>query len=717
MKLEKEQLSFQEGLTKEWLITNGIGGYASSTVLGINTRKYHGLLIAPLTPPARRYLALSKVDESIEISGKKYNIYSNICRNYISEGYKYLESFEKEYYPTFTYKVKDVTITKSICMEHGKNTVCILYAIKNDGGKAKFTVTPIINFRDFHTMSTAHYFDVRQLITDRKVKLQIDNFHNYPVYFSLSKGNYIEHYNDTFTNMHYVEEEKRGFYPEENHYVPGSYEVEIEGNSKTEITFVCSLEENIEEINAKTVMNKEAIRIKDLIKSADIEQDETEKKENLKYFMIAIDSFIAYRQSFGYHTIIAGYPWFLDWGRDALISLEGLLLMTKNYKCAQDVLLTLTRDIKFGLVPNGYSGYDNRPLYNSVDSSLLLFEQVQKYLNYTEDYEFVETHIYKKLKAVIDNYAKGIDIDNNNIYLDEDGLISSGTETTQNTWMDAKYGDHAFTPRNGKAVEVNSLWYNSLKILENLCRKFGERKEATRYAEMADRCKQSFEEKFYNNRKKCLYDVLGDGKVRPNQLFSLSLTYPVIDPNSEIANNIIQTVEKKLLNKYGLKTLAKGENQYIDVYEGDSFKRDASYHQGITWPWLLGLYYDSLKNMLKAEKDKMKKEELENKINQFRESTEKIFIKDMQERGCIGSISEIYDSKTPYLPKGAIAQAWSVAEIFRIIYDKYDFKEKKETKTRGKKESKADSEKEKTKKTKKGVAWKLGAVLKSKQER
>ncbi|MGN1310903.1 MAG: amylo-alpha-1,6-glucosidase [Clostridia bacterium] len=597
MKIEKEKLEMTEGIQREWLITNGIGGYAASTVLGINTRKYHGLLVAPLTPPARRHLILSKVDESIEIEGNKYDIYSNMCHNYISKGYKYEQEFEKEYIPIFTYKVNNVTIKKLICMEHGKNTVCILYKIYNNGTKAKFTITPVVNFRDFHVMNTNHEYDIRQTENSNKVKLIIDNNSNTPVYMYVSEGKYIKHENDTFRNMFYIEEEKRGFFPEENLAVPGRFEMEIPENTEKEIRFICSLEENIEEINIKKVINKEIIRINELMQKTeildskiDIEKETKEQKkqrEMLKYFMIAIDNFIVYRPSFGYHTIIAGYPWFLDWGRDSLISFEGLLLCTKQYGVAKEVLLTMTRDIKFGLVPNGYSGYDNRPLYNSVDSSLLLFEQIYKYLTYTKDYKFIKENFYNKLKSIIENYKKGIDLDNNNIFLDKDFLISSGTPETQNTWMDAKYGNHAFTPRNGKAVEINALWYNALMIMAELSIKFGDKKEEKEYLKLAEECKKSFEEKFYNNKRNCLYDVLGDSKIRPNQLFALSLSYPVINPESDKAKNIISVVEKKLLNKYGLKTLAKGEKGYIDIYEGDGFKRDSSYHQGITWPWLL----------------------------------------------------------------------------------------------------------------------------------
>jgi len=682
MKINTKDLSLAEGITKEWIITNGIGGYSSSTVLGINTRKYHGLLVAPLTPPARRHLILSKLDESIEIDNRKYNLYSNMCKNYISEGFKHQTEFEKEYIPIFTYQIENITIKKLVSMEYGKNTICILYKIHNPGERAKFTVSPVMNFRDFHSVSTNHEFTLKQNIKTNKVKIEIDENSNNPIYMHVSEGKYIEHYNDTFRNMYYIEEEKRGLYPEENLVVPGRYEIEIDAQSQKEIEFVCSLEENIEEINVKKVINKEIIRINELMyttglidKKQDIEKiskEELEKVNLLRDFCIATDNFIVYRPSFGLHTIIAGYPWFLDWGRDALISFEGLILCTKRFNLAKDIFLTGTRDIKFGLVPNGYSGYDNRPLYNSVDSSLLLFEAVYKYLQYTGDYKFIENQIYDKLAIIINNYSKKIDIDDNNIFLDKDGLISSGTENTQNTWMDARYGNHSFTPRNGKTVEVNAMWYNSLKIMQELSNKFGKRKQAKKYEELAEKCKNSFKEKFYNKKKKCLFDVLGDAKTRPNQLFATSLSYPILDPNSEIAEEMFETVTKKLLTKYGLKTLAKGEKGYIDIYEGDGFRRDSSYHQGITWPWLLGLYFNTINNKIKFEKDKTKKKELQNLRKEFVEKTRNTFTKELYERGTIGSISEIYDSKMPNLPKGTMAQAWSVAEIFRIIKEYWE---------------------------------------------
>lgn len=449
----------------------------------------------------------------------------------------------------------------------------------------------------------------------------------------------------------------------------GRYEINLEPREEKEISIVCSLEENIDELNAKNIINKEKERIDKLVVESELTKEKMTKKEqeNLRDYIIATDNFVVYRPSFRLHTLIAGYPWFLDWGRDALISFEGLLLLTKRFDIAKEVLLTFTKNIKFGLVPNGYSGFDNRPLYNSADASLLLFEQIKKYINYTGDENFIKENMYPYLKEIIKSYKTGIDVDDNNIYLDDDYLLVSGTPKTQNTWMDAKYGDFAVTPRNGKAVEINSLWYNALKIMEELTKKFEGEKEAKEYGNLAKKCKTAFSEKFYQSKRKCLYDVLGDNKIRPNQLFSLSLSYKVLDPSSKMAEDMVETVTKKLLNSYGLKTLAKGEEGYVEIYEGDSYKRDTSYHQGITWVWLLGIYADSRKAIIKACKDTQKKKILKKEYEEFKEHLRDTFEKEFYQRGMVGSLAELHDSKTPYLPKGALAQGWSVAEIARIL--------------------------------------------------
>lgn len=404
MKFTKETLNLENGLNKEWIITNGIGGYSSSTIIGANVRKYSGLLIAPLTPPARRFLILSKIDESVEIRGRKYDLYTNVGKEYISKGFEYQEEFEKEIVPTFKYKVGTTQITKTICMEYGKNTVGVHYKVKTGGAKAKLTLAPIVNFRDFHIVNENHEFELRQEVYKGKVKLVVDRNSQSPIYMNISEGKYIEHQNDTFRNMFYIEEEKRGFSAEENHVVPGVYEIEIPAKTEKEISFVCSLEANIEEINVKALIEKETKRMQEIFENSGLINKKNEKL--IKKLLIASDNFVAYRPNFSLHTIIAGYPWFLDWGRDSLIAFEGLLLVTKRFEIAKEVLKTMIRDVKYGLVPNGYSGYDNRPLYNSVDASLLLFEQVQKYIDYTGDYEFVETQMYKTMQDVIENYTK-----------------------------------------------------------------------------------------------------------------------------------------------------------------------------------------------------------------------------------------------------------------------------------------------------------------------
>ena len=599
---------------------------------GANTRKYHGLLVAPLSPPAQRHVILSKLDEAVVVQGKSIPLYTNVGKKYISEGHKYQISFEKDIIPTFEYDVDGIKIKKQVVMEYEKNTVCILYNIKNKSKESMLKLSPVMNFRDFHCMNTNHEFMLSQTIHGTKVRAVIDENKTTPVYFFLSEGRYEPHENDTFFNMYYIEEEKRGFFPEENHIVVGTYSVEISPNEEKNITFICSLEENIEEINADKVIAKEEKRIQKLVKPF---KGDTKKDEIIRELVKTSDSFIAYRPITKLHTIIAGYPWFLDWGRDALISFEGLLLIPKRYDIAREVLQTFTRDIKFGLVPNGYSGYDNRPLYNSVDSSLLLFEQIKKFLLYTRDYVFVKENLYEKLKHIIHAYNDGIDLDDNNIYTDSDGLLVSGTENTQNTWMDAKIGNFVVTPRNGKAVEINSLWYNSLMIMAELSEKFADKKTNKFCLSLAEKCKKSFTKKFYNKDKHCLYDVLGDDKIRPNQLFSLSLTYPVIEPKSKQAMEMFETVTKKLLNKYGLKTLAKGEKNYVDIYEGDGFKRDMSYHQGITWPWLLGIYTDAFKKIIETQKPGKKKQELEIKWNEYIKAMENTFGKIIKNSICV----------------------------------------------------------------------------------
>lgn len=674
MKLGKLKLDLKDGLKKEWIITNGIGGFCSSTVIGANTRRYHGLLIASLNPPASRYLILSKLDESISIEDRNYCLYTNICKEYVSDGFKRQESFEKEYFPIFNYKVEDVKIEKKITMMYGKNTTVVSYKIQNGRQASKMTIAPIVNFRDFHSMTTNKNFTLKQNVNATKVCVNFIEENTRPIYMYLSEGKYIDYESDTFKNMYYIKEEQRGFYSEENLAVSGRFEVELQPKEIKEIYFVVSLDENVEKINVPDVFEKEQERLEKIVENSNLIKEkkkytrqEKEQNQVIKDLIITSDSFVIDRPKFASKSIIAGFPWFLDWGRDTFIAFEGILLVTKRFEEAKSVLKTFTKDIKEGLVPNGYAEGTDKPLYNSVDASLLLFEVVNKYLSYTKDYDFVKENLYNILKDIIFNYTKGINLDNNNIYVAEDNLLNSGTKDTQNTWMDAKIGDYVVTPRNGKAVEINALWYNALKTLESLAKRFEDKDTMLKSRNMAKKHKEAFANQFYNKKKKCLYDVIDDDRIRPNQLFALATTYPVLDLTSEEAKNTFEICTSKLLLTHGLRTLARGEDGYVPEYEGDGFKRDMCYHQGPTWPWLLGIYNDAFENIIKAEKDEKANKKLKENYVKFLDDVYVTFKKEIYAEEGICTISEIYNSKLPYTAGGTFSQAWSVSEVLRII--------------------------------------------------
>lgn len=674
MKLGKLKLDLKDGLKKEWIITNGIGGFCSTTVIGANTRRYHGLLVASLNPPASRFLVLSKLDESLSIADRNYCLYTNVCKEYVSDGFKRLESFEKDYFPTFNFRIEDIKIEKKITMIYGKNTTVVSYKVENGKQASKMTIAPIINFRDFHSMTPNKEFNLVQNINNNKVCIEANESVQKSIYMYLDEGKYTAYNSDTFKNMYYLKEEQRGFESEENLAVTGKYEIEFAPKEIKELNFVVSLDDDVDKIDIQKAFDNEKARIEKIINTAELIKEkkkytrqEKEKNQVIKDLIITSDTFIIDRPKFKTKSIIAGFPWFLDWGRDTFIAFEGLFLVTKRYEDAKSVIRTFLKDIKCGLVPNGYAEGTDEPLYNSVDASLLLFEVVNKYLKYTKDYDFIKYEVYDKLKDIVFNYIKGITLDNNNIYIADDYLLNSGTKDTQNTWMDAKIGNFAVTPRSGKAVEINSLWYNSLKTLESLAKKFEDKETINSVKNLSKKHKEAFIHKFYNPKKKCLYDVLDDDKIRPNQLFALATTYPVLDLTTKEAKETFETCTSKLLLTHGLKTLARGEDGYVADYEGDSFKRDMSYHQGPTWPWLLGIYNDAFENMIKAEKDEKEKKKLQEEYKKFVNDVYMTFKKEIYAEEGIGTISEIYNSKLPYLPGGTFSQAWSVSEVLRII--------------------------------------------------
>ena len=670
---------------REWIITNGIGGYASSTDKGgMNTRRYHGLLIASIEPPCQRTLILSKVDESVEITGEKYPLYTNEVGRKVSDGYKYQTDFKKSIVPIYTYKIKNVEIQKTICMMYGKNAVAIIYKISNSRAKLRLNLTPLMNFRDFHAETHDKEFDYEQIIEDDKV--QVDFMNGYKANIGVKGARYEPHRNDIFYNMHYSREEDRGFDDSENHYIPGTFIVDVKPNEDKEVVFVCALDgvkyglgmNDTVKVDADKLLKQEVSRIDKQISNSGLldktkllkGEDKEAYEELVRTLIIASDNFIVKRDRNSMNTVLAGYPWFLDWGRDAFLSFEGLLLIPKRFDIAKDVLLTFAERVNQGLIPNGFSEYTDTPLYNSVDSSLLLIDSVYKYLKYTNDEEFVKNKLFDIMVSIIENYIDGINIDDNNIYVeDRTHLLCAGTENTQNTWMDAKVDGVAITPRNGKAVEINAMWYNALRCMEDMSVRFKKILRRAEYKFIADKIQKTFVKEFYDEDNRDLKDTTDDRRIRPNQLFALSMEFPVLDLKEDIAKQVFITATNKLLTKYGLKTLAMGEAGYEPIYQGNPVERDRRYHQGCTWVWLLSPYYHAMKNLISANKDENELTELNEVLIKFREKIASVFAKELTEGNTIGSISEIYDSVLPTHGKGAFAQAWSVAAIMEILLD------------------------------------------------
>ncbi len=623
---EKDFSSFENGIKKEWIITNGIGGYSSGTIIGANTRKYHGLLVAALDENYERFLVLSRLNEEIEMDKKTYSISSNECPGYIENGFKYQKCFAKEYLPEFFYDVKGVQIIKKIGIVHGENKVAVTYTIKAGNNNVKFKLSPIINFRNFH--ETKDLYRDEQAIGKNTVKIRLNSKHN--LYMTISEGEYIKYYNTYYQNMIYREEKARGLDYCESHYMPGAYEISLMKNEEKMIEFVASVDDKLEfdlKPNAESIIKSEETRMQKVCKIYGT-KDDVEKD-----LAIAADSFVI-EKGYG-KTIIAGYHWFSDWGRDTFIALEGILLKANRFIDAKNIILTFSKHIRNGLVPN-LIGEDGGQSYNSVDASLWFINAVYKYYKYTGDTNLV-SDVYDKLLEIIEAYKNGTDY---KIKMDDDGLITEGNKNTQLTWMDAKVGDYVPTPRNGKAVEINALWYNALNVMK----RFSEILEKDFDKELIGKVKENFKA-FYKEHG--LYDTIEplSDKIRPNQIFAVSLDFPILD--TEKANDVVDVIEEELLTDKGLKTLNAGDEAYRARYEGDVYNRDASYHEGTVWPWLMMGYYEACYKLKRKPKILLD-------VNQ------------MLEDRCIGSICEIYDADEPRRANGAISQAWSVA--MAILY-------------------------------------------------
>ena len=641
-----EWRSFERGIEKEWLVTNGLGGYASATIIGANTRKYHGLLVASLSPPVRRTLLLAKLEERVAAGGRIYNLATNQTDGGVTEfGFVHLQQVSLNPFPSFVYSFGDMTLQKQIFMVYGENTTVIIYRFFNGAAPAVLQLTPLINCRDFHWTTR------RGQLSFRQEKLPHGTMVSGvpgapPLRLSCSAGVYQPGEN-WFERMFYIREKERGENHLEDHFIPGVFSVSLAAEQETTVTFIATAED-VFTLDGPALLELEKRRQHQLVERAGYRDDLAGR------LVQAADAFIVHRRSTGAKSIIAGYHWFNDWGRDTMIALPGLTLVTGRFTEAREILLTFARYCKDGLLPNAFPDADEEPLYNTVDASLWYFHAVWKYLQYTGDYVFVRDELYPVMKEIIRRYVEGTRF---NIKMAADGLLAAGSPGLQLTWMDAKVDGWVVTPRHGKPVEINALWYNALCVLRELAARYG---EAFPYDRLPGRVKENFLRQFWYEEGQYLYDVVGaegkDASLRPNQIIALYLPHTMLD--REPAEQVLRRVWLELYATYGLRSLAAGHPDYRGVYAGDRVQRDGAYHQGTVWGWLIGPFitaYRRVHNYSPASRLQALRF-----INPFRDQ--------LRDHG-VGYISEIFDGNEPLLPRGCIAQAWSVAEVLRAYVE------------------------------------------------
>lgn len=635
---QENEERFYEGL--EWLETNGLGGWSGSSVIGCNTRRYHGLLVAATKPPTERMNLVSRLDETIIVDGKRIELAVNNYGNVISpEGYTYISSFERNIFPSWKYEAEGIVLKKTIAMIHEQNTVVVFYEVVDAAKDFVIEFLPLIAARGCHSLQHSYtnmWWDVHFENGIFKNKPH----ENAPEFFISVPGSSYTHSPKWFYNFNYSVEHYRGLDFTEDLFNHGVISVSLKNG---DVLPVIISTEDVINVSGLALFEQEKKRRKALIQS--------QKNELVQRLALAADQFIVKRDE-DLKTIIAGYHWFTDWGRDTMISLPGLCLSTGRFDDAKKILSAFAKNVSMGMLPNRFQDNNEPPEYNNVDGTLWYFIAVYKYLQASDDTSFVLNEILPVLKEIIDWHFKGTRY---NIHVTEDGLLFAGEKGQQLTWMDARVGDWVVTPRMGKPVEIQALWYNALKIFAELLRMNYEERDASDMEEKAAKAKVSFENIFWYAEGGYLFDVIdetgdADATLRPNQLFAISLPYALVSGRK--AQSIITIIREKLYTCAGLRTLPEEDPRYIPEYGGNALKRDGSYHQGTAWSWLIGAYIEAI---FKIENDK---EQLSSILSVFSEQLE---------RGCVGSISEIFDASAPHFTRGCVAQAWGVAEVLRVV--------------------------------------------------
>lgn len=633
-------------ISREWLETNGIGGYASSTLSGANSRRYHGLLVAATKPPLGRMVLLSKFEETVIIDGRRFELSCNQYPGTVyPEGYKYLSGFRLDPFPVWTFEVGGFEIEKSIFMVHGENTTICRWEVKkrseNSDLKCEVELKPLLAFRDHHHLRHEDTeFEGNYLVDDRI--LSFDPYPELPTLFLANNAISIEPTGEWYRNFEYEIERERGFDFAEDLFQPCSMNFDLSQVA----TVIASTE-------TRNVANAGEFKKSEMKRRASLVAVSGTKDHLSTELVLAADQFIVDRGEG--KTVIAGYHWFSDWGRDTMIALPGLTLATSRPEIAKSILTEFSKHLSQGMLPNRFPDKGDEPEYNTVDATLWYFEAIRAYAEATDDYDFVSGQLYQKLVNVIEWHVKGTRY---GIKVDSDGLLYAGEPGVQLTWMDAKIGDWVVTPRTGKAVEIQALWYNALCIMSDLATRFCDSENQSRYFEMSGIMKNSFNGQFWNKEENCLYDVVDgserDGSIRPNQIFAVSLTHSMLD--RERSRAVVDKVETELLTPVGLRSLSPRDPHYVPIYIGSPLDRDSSYHQGTVWGWLIGGFIDAYRKTHSNDPETVKR------VNEILAG----FGSHLSD-AMLGQVAEIFDADTPHNPRGCAAQAWSVAELLRVL--------------------------------------------------
>lgn len=656
---QKDWTTFKEGIKREWAVTNGIGGYAGSSMIGAHSRTHQGYLIASLHAPIERYLVFSKINETATVGTSTVSFEtSQHCasgKTVYTEGQKFLTSFIYDGSVHYTYETDNFSFEKHITLKRNANVCAVAYELTAGDSDCTFTLTPLFNYREHSESSTPDTLKFETFTKDRTFYLVPEKNKDIAIRFQTSEGTFSERetvYDIDIQLQIEVDLETDGL---DCHYCPVDLSIAVPANTTKKVSILCSIGDVNERPAPVSATEAFSILEENARCHAELFEKAGYRDSFANQLVLASDQFLTYRESTKMMTVLAGLPWFTDWGRDTMIAFTGLTLCTKRFKEAEEILLTFARYIRHGIVPNMFPDDNMPPLYNTVDASLWYFYAVYQYLHYNPAAEaeaFVKEQIFPHLKEIISAYEKGTDF---SIYMEDDGLIHAGSGLDQITWMDVRVGDWVATPRHGKPVEINALWYNALRIMESLCEKFDE--DASAYRTRAEQVKESFNAKFWDSSNQCLFDVVDgdepDDHIRPNQIYAVSLPFSLLPEEQEKA--VVALVEKELFVGCGLRSLAPDHPDYHGIYCGALAKRDAAYHQGTAWGFLLGGFFSAYMKV-----NHHSSSAAENAVHMLEPVR-----KHLSDSGCIGSISEIFDGDTPHNPRGCYAQAWSVGEVLR----------------------------------------------------